>query len=61
VSAYHLRELWNECDENSCRSQKKVSLYNWQNSHMGDYCRKHGTERLKRYTREHEMDQRRTS
>lgn len=43
----YLKEIWSRCDHNQCVSRAVVTLHTWRNGQIGQFCRKHGTQKLK--------------
>ncbi len=43
----YLRDLKNPCSERGCSSNATVELVNMHNATMGQYCRRHGSARLR--------------
>ncbi len=43
----YLKDYERKCENGYCRKRAMVSLYTHRNEHWGDYCRRHGNEKLK--------------
>ncbi|KKK92328.1 hypothetical protein LCGC14_2704020 [marine sediment metagenome] len=46
--AAHLRDINLKCYSGYCPKEAKVTLHNWRNQEISQYCRRHGNEELKR-------------
>jgi hypothetical protein len=45
--AAHLRDINLKCYGGYCQKEAKVTLHNWRNQELSQYCRRHGNEALK--------------